>query len=153
MASPIRGLSAFCVLAIFLGIYSHFYRLWAQSGTSLSASIPELKHRAESGDLSAQSELGEFLMGVDPAADSYDAAMEWLRSAVAQSSSHAEFVLGYLYHHGHGVPQDYAQAAQYYQRAILHGHRIAPNNLAVLYQHGFGVPKNPAKALELFHSS
>ena len=65
-----------------------------------------------------------------------------------QDSSNAEFVFGYLCHYGHGVPQDYVQAAQYYQRAVVHGHREAPNNLAVLYQQGLGVPKDAAKASE-----
>src|SRR5215469_13684270 len=152
MAAPSPGLSFLFCFAIFL-VSPNFSTLRAQQGSAGTASIVELKLQAESGNLSAQTELSEFLMNAGPAADSYGAAMDWLRSAVAQNSSHAEFVLGYLYHHGHGVPQDYEQAAQYYQRAILHGHRIAPNNLAVLYQHGFGVPKNPAKALELFHSS
>src|SRR5215469_4292228 len=152
MLAPSGGLSLFFWLFVFLHL-SVCVSLRAQHASNRSDSIAELKTRAESGDLSAQTKLGEFLMDADPSADSYDSALDWLRSAVARKNAHAEFVLGYLYHHGHGVPRDYAQAAQYYQRAVLDGHDIAPNNLGVLYQHGFGVSKNPARALELFRIS
>jgi TPR repeat protein len=153
MLVPSRRSSFLFGFWIFLGVLHCCSALRAQQSSGLSDSVGELKSRAESGDLSAQMELSEFLLGASPSAEAYDLALNWLRSAAAQDSSHAEFVLGYLCHHGHGVPQDYVQAAHYYQRAVLHGHRVAPNNLAVLYQQGLGVPKDAAKAVELFRTS
>ena len=153
MLDSSRRFSFLFGLWIFLGIFHCFSALCAQQASGPSASVRELKSRAESGDLSAQMELSEFLLGASPSAESYDLALDWLRSAAAQDNPHAEFVFGYLCHHGHGVPQDYVQAAQYYQRAVVHGHRIASNNLAVLYQLGLGVPKDAAKAIELFRIS
>jgi uncharacterized protein len=113
------------------------------------ASILELKSEAEAGDTAAQLQLSELVLSTDPSTASFRVALAWVRSAADDNNSRAEFVLGYLYDHGRGVPQDYAKAAKYYQVATLQGHRIAPNNLAALYYRGLGVPRDDRKAVEL----
>jgi hypothetical protein len=51
-----------------------------------------------------------------------------------------------LYDQGHGVPQDYAQAAIWYRRAAEQGNVAAQANLSKLYEDGRGVLKNYAEA-------
>ena len=115
-----------------------------------ASSIFELKSRAESGDFSAQNQLSQFLLDKDPSVPGYDSALSWLRRNVSQNNFHSQFLLGYLYEHGHGVPRDYAQAARCYEAAAVQGHHASQNNLAGLYQHGLGVRRNFSKAFELY---
>ena len=117
---------------------------------SATPSIPELKSRAESGDFSAQNQLSQFLLDKDPSVPGYDSALSWLRRNVSQNNFHSQFLLGYLYEHGHGVPRDYAQAARCYEASAAQGHQASQNNLAGLYQHGLGVRRNFSKAFELY---
>jgi TPR repeat protein len=116
-------------------------------------SISDLRLRAESGDLAASSQLSSFLLAADPSSEGYDLALDWLRSLVASHEADAQFVLGYLYQKGHGVPQDYTRAAENYQTAAHQGHAIAENNLAGFYQDGLGVPKDLPKAIELYRAA
>ena len=115
-------------------------------------SVPELKARAESGDSAARFQLAQFLLTASPAAPGFGLAVNWLRS-VDGSNHYYEFILGYLYEQGRGVPQDYSTAARYYEAAALQGYAPAENNLGSLYRHGLGVPKDFSKAFELYLAS
>jgi TPR repeat protein len=61
--------------------------------------------------------------------------------------------LGYMYHTGEGVPQDYTKAKKLYEMAIEKGVLSAMNNLGFMYNHGEGVPQDYAKAKELYKMS
>lgn len=74
---------------------------------------------------------------------------EWLPLA-QQGNAGAQFLLGALYAQGHGVPQDYGQAAQWFRRAAEQGHVAAQYNLGVRYHEGRGVPHDPRQAAEWF---
>ncbi len=65
----------------------------------------------------------------------------------------AQRQLGQNYDFGHGVAQDYGQAAKWYQLAADQGDAIAQNNLASLYQYGLGVPTNYLQAFELYQKA
>lgn len=113
------------------------------------SSIAELRARAESGDSAAAQDLVNFLLQADALAPGYDIAQAWVRSWTSRNDASAQFLVGYFYEHGRGVPRDYAKAAESYQRAALQGHAMAQNNLANLYFHGLGVHKDTAKAFRL----
>ncbi|HYA63546.1 MAG TPA: tetratricopeptide repeat protein [Candidatus Sulfotelmatobacter sp.] len=157
MVAPLRAscslLRLSSVLCVFLLAVSLSF---AAPGQQLTPSSPpstaELKARAESGDASAQQQLSQFLLRGDSAVPGYDLALAWLRAA-AQSDPRAQFLLGYLYEHGQGVPQDYAKAAENYRAAALQHHPSAENNLGLLYQRGQGVPKDMDKAFEWFSAA
>ncbi len=51
-----------------------------------------------------------------------------------------------MYHHGRGVPQDYAEAMMWYRLAADQGNASAQYNLALMYHHGQGVPQDYAEA-------
>lgn len=58
----------------------------------------------------------------------------------------AQYKLGYDYYLGHGISQDYAQAAIWWRKAAEQGYADAQNNLGVLYNSGKGVPQSYAEA-------
>ena len=57
-----------------------------------------------------------------------------------------QFVLGFVYSTGQGVPQDYVQAAQWFHRAAVRGHASAQVNLGLAYTLGRGVPRDNVRA-------
>lgn len=65
----------------------------------------------------------------------------------------AQYVIGYMYHKGKGVPKNYVKAADWYKKAAEHKNIKALNNLAYLYQKGRGVEQNLKKAEELLLES
>ena len=58
----------------------------------------------------------------------------------------AQYKLGYDYYLGHGIAQDYAQAAVWWHMAAEQGYADAQNNLGVLYNSGKGVPQSYSEA-------
>lgn len=76
----------------------------------------------------------------------YATALPILHPLADQGNSHAQFILGLLYHHGRGVPQNYTEAVTWYRRAADKGEAGAQLNLGVIYLKGTGVPKNYAEA-------
>jgi hypothetical protein len=72
---------------------------------------------AESGDVEAQTNVGEIYergMGVAP---DYEAAAKWYQKAADKNYSRALFNLGTMYEQGLGVPQDGLKALNLYRQA------------------------------------
>jgi TPR repeat protein len=106
-----------------------------------------LRERADSGDPTAQYELGlKLLHGVGVACD-YAQAERWLRLAAAHEVVGAQFCLGYLYDEGKGLARDPAEAARWYEAAAARGDSDAQHNLALLKWHGAGVKRDRRAAL------
>ena len=58
----------------------------------------------------------------------------------------AQFILGFLYFKGLGVPQNYAEAMKWYRKAADQGDDNAQFLLGSMYYLGKGVPRNFIKA-------
>ena len=54
----------------------------------------------------------------------------------------SQWLLGYYYSTGQGVPQDYAQAVTWYRLAAEQGDADAQFNLGFMYYNGRGVPQD-----------
>ena len=78
-------------------------------------------------------------------------ARELCEDAAERGDPSAIKNIGFFYHQGHGVKQDYAKALAWYMRAP--GHPTVMNNLGVLYYEGAGVPRDTRKALELWEKA
>lgn len=65
----------------------------------------------------------------------------------------AEFIIGYLYEKGRGVPQNIENAVKWYEKSAGKKYTKALNNLAYLYQNGNGVEKDIIKAERLLKMS
>ena len=76
--------------------------------------------------------------------------MRWYRKAADQGNADAQDNVGWLYQHGWGVAQDYAEAMRWYRKAADQGDARAQANIGELYQHGWGVAKNYAEATRWF---
>src|ERR1700733_8236052 len=90
-----------------------------QSQQSASMSFAALRSQAEQGDAVAQYNLAQSYLHHDPTSEDYQSAVKLLVASTAQGNPDAEFLLGYLYEHGQGVPPDYAKAAESYRAAAL----------------------------------
>jgi hypothetical protein len=71
---------------------------------------------------------------------------EWTRKAADQGYAIAQNNLGDLYENGHGVPQDYEQAAAWYRKAADKGNAVAQFGLGSLYYGGHGVQQDYSEA-------
>ena len=57
------------------------------------------------------------------------------------------FNLGWIYHDGLGVKQDYGKALYWFKKAACYNHAGALFNISAIYTHGEGVPVDYAEAL------
>jgi TPR repeat protein len=58
--------------------------------------------------------------------------------------------LAWIYQHGIGRRQDFAESLKWDRIAAQHGYPMAVNNLAYLYEHGLGVQRDFPKAAKLY---
>jgi len=79
----------------------------------------------------------EFVRAAPP----YVVAAKVIRSAKL-GDVRAQAVLGWMYAHGRGVPQNYFLAAKWYQSAAERGHGGAQFELGLLHNKGQGVPQD-----------
>ncbi len=104
---------------------------------------------AKSGDVDAQTMLGEmYLDGIGVKVD-HQKAFFWLAKAANQGDSEASYLLGFMYENGLQVGQDLSRAVSWYKKAALKGDTMAQFNLAMIYKEGKGgVQRNMKEALK-----
>ncbi len=76
----------------------------------------------------------------------YVTEMALLRPLADQGNAVAQAVLGWMYEHGQGVPQDYAQALIWFRKAAEQGLTLAQFKLGLMYGQGQGVPQDDVRA-------
>ena len=69
----------------------------------------------------------------------YATALKEFRPLAEQGYASAQFLLGYMYANGQGVPQEYKTAVKWYTLAAEQGNANAQFNLGELYYSGKGV--------------
>jgi hypothetical protein len=67
-------------------------------------------------------------------------------SGANQNYAEAQDSLGLIFEQGHGVKQDFTEAAALYRKAAERGYGGAQNNLAIACALGRGTAKEPVKA-------
>jgi uncharacterized protein len=70
----------------------------------------------------------------------YVRAAEELSPLAQRGNAKALGLLGFLYEHGFGEPQDYDAAADFYARGAVQGNPFAQAMLGLMYDKGHGVP-------------
>ena len=83
--------------------------------------------------------------------DDYVLVLEILRPLAAQGVAEAQYQLGFIYHMGKGVAQEYQEAAKWYRLAANQGHAVAQNNLGWLYNEGNGVTQDYQEAAKWYN--
>ncbi len=76
----------------------------------------------------------------------FDTAFWELMPLAGRGYAEAQFNIGLMYDKGHGLAQDYAEAAKWYRRAAEQGHAFAQSSLGIMYENGQGVPQNYVEA-------
>jgi hypothetical protein len=79
-------------------------------------------------------------------AGSYGDAMQSCVAAADTGDPIAMDDIGWLYHFGLGVPQNYVEAMRWYRLAADKGEPKAINSIGYLYEQGFGVAQNSTEA-------
>jgi TPR repeat protein len=80
-------------------------------------------------------------------ASDYAKALRELRPLAEAGDARAQYYLGTMYNHGHGVARDPQAAAGWYEKAARQGHVDAPFTLGFLLYYGAaGLEANPAAA-------
>ncbi|MGD8566677.1 MAG: SPOR domain-containing protein [Gammaproteobacteria bacterium] len=83
----------------------------------------------------------------------YKAAYKIWKPLADKGYAKAQSTLGWMYHTGKGVKQDYGKAFDWYQKAADQKNVIAQNNLGVFYEQGLGVGKSPTTAAKWYRES
>jgi TPR repeat protein len=118
-------------------------------GAASTASIDELREKAEAGDAEAQFRLGTaFDWGHGVKADGREAE-KWYRRAAIAGYAEAQNSLGSALQ----AEKKYDEALQWYERAAAQNNPLALNNLAYLYDLGLGVAQDRQKAFDLYSRS
>ena len=71
------------------------------------------------------------------------------KAKAEQGDAKAQNGLGWNYHHGQGVKQDYSKAIEWYTKAVEQNEPFAQLNLGRMYRYGEGVEQDYKKAVEL----
>ena len=66
----------------------------------------------------------------------YMTVYQLVKPQAEKGDADAQFILGYLYDEGKGVPQDYTEAAKWYGRAANQGNKAARHNLGLINDQG-----------------
>jgi TPR repeat protein len=99
----------------------------------------DLLKKAQSGDASAQFELGRAYEDGKGFPQDEGLAAEWLRKAAEQGNAKAQSSLGTMYSVGRGVPRDREEAVRWYKKAAKQGLPEGMYNVAISYFNGEGV--------------
>ena len=118
------------------------------SGPVTTASLNELRSKAEAGDADAALQLIGMFMKGEGVPQNYAEAYKWTRKAAEQGISGAQYGLGVLYYNGRGVPTDKSEAAKWFRKAAEQGDLPSAVLLSQLYLKGEGVDLNKDEALK-----
>ncbi|HQQ64396.1 MAG TPA: tetratricopeptide repeat protein [Pseudomonadales bacterium] len=113
-------------------------------------SLSEQLRKAESGNASAQYELGTMYEQGKGAPKDIVEAVHWYAAAAEQDMDIAQVKLGMIFAEGKLVPQAFEQATIWFTRAATRGNADAQHQLGVLYCSGDGVAKDCEQGLDWF---
>jgi hypothetical protein len=91
------------------------------------------------------------LAGMEEAVEAYRTgnyaeAMTQFKALSEQGEVGATYFVGFLYHHGYGVPVDYAEAIKWYRKAAAKGDFQSQFYLGKLAEQGKGIERDPVAA-------
>lgn len=112
-----------------------------------NAAIPDdLLRMGESGDASAQTQLGIIYAEGDGTTRNYKKARNWFELAGKQNYADAEYNLGVMYGNGDGVTRDKEKARHWFEKAAVHGNISARYSLGVIYSQDTDTPRDLVRA-------
>ena len=110
----------------------------------------DLVKRAESGDATAQWELGcWYQLGTRVGKDEKE-AVKWFIKSAEQGFAKAQALLGGCYERGKGVVKDEKEAVKWYTKSAEQGNEGAQLSLGICYSDGTGVGKDEKEAVKWY---
>jgi len=108
------------------------FAIFVDLSVARAQDVTDLKSKAESGDVVAQSSLANaYHLGKGVPKDEAEAA-RWWQKAAEKGDLASQVNLGIAYQFGTGVAKNYAAAAHWYGEAAEQGNAGAQSNLAAL---------------------
>jgi TPR repeat protein len=107
-----------------------------------AAALRQLRPLAESGNATAQNNLGVIYFKGEGVAKDLKEAEKWYRMAAEQGHPAAQSGLGLI----KLMSKDYKEAAKWIQLSADQGYPPSQLNLAIMYYQGDGVPRDPVRA-------
>jgi TPR repeat protein len=65
-------------------------------------------------------------------------AFKWYHKAALENHIEAQYLVGYMYQYGDGVPENYTLAMEWFQKAASKGNTGAMMNIAEIHRKGLG---------------
>ena len=78
---------------------------------------------------------------------------EEIKAEAEKGEAAAQFQLGYNYHSGHGITQDFREAVKWYRKAAEQSYPSAQVKLYIMLRAGVGVEKDLTKAMEFLKAA
>ena len=105
---------------------------------------------SESGNISAQYNLGVMYYEGEGVVQDFKEAFKWLSKAATRGSIGSQYYLGNCFARGQGVSQNFEEAVRWYRKAAERGGAKAQCALGAMYKKGHGVAQDYKEALEWF---
>ena len=102
----------------------------------LEAQLAAMMHRQQGGQSS----------GHAPDPPPIDISAEEVQTWAAQGNVDAQYILGWLYANGQGVPQEVVRAAKWVEKSAAQRYAKAEHFLGLMYALGAGVPQDYVRA-------
>ena len=128
----------------------HGRALAAQNKTNLiTRGLADIEQLLDDRRAPQPAQLSNSKAPETPDPDDSDAFFE-IRRAAEHGDADAQVNLGFMYHHGKGVPQDDSEAVRWFRRAAEQDDATAQVNLGLMYYNGEGVPQDDSEAVRWF---
>ena len=115
--------------------------------------LEKWRRLAESGDPSAQTNVGLLYSQGKGVTQDPAEAFKWYRMAAMQNHIDAQYNLAVLYRDGKGVEPNMEEAIRWFQRAAEKGHLRAQLRLGDIYYKGEGVAANAREAIKWYEAA
>ena len=108
---------------------------------------------ANSGNPTAQYELGRMYCTGEGVALDDEKAADWFRKSAEQGDAYAQNAIGLGYLNGQGVAKNYEKAVDWFRKSAEQGNRMGQSYLADMYLNGHGVAKDDEIAARWYRMS
>ncbi len=137
------------VVCVWLCVFGPF--AWAQEEAEATATIAEIRAKAESGDVRAMVELAQrYDWGDAETTQDLAEARVWWEKAASRGDGYAAFELAKMLRDGRGVEANAGEAFKWMQRSAESGMLAAHVELGLMHANAVGTRKNLVEALKCY---
>jgi len=121
--------------------------------TEASDMLSSTLQAADSGDVSAISNLGFMYVKGIGIEKNEENGVKWYRKAAGLGHLTSQFNLGVMYAKGRGVEQNYVESLKWYKMAAEQGDLTAQSTIGMMFAKGIGCEKNNESALHWYQKA